>query len=91
MLVVLSKARERIRSGPLLKKVEDLHSKILNPDYGHNSSPQTRIYGPPIGVRAELNENARERLMAEDNRAILNTFRGMMARSKTNSEMKEVD
>ncbi|KAF2477886.1 kinase-like protein [Lindgomyces ingoldianus] len=89
MIVVLSKKMERIRSGPLLAKIEELHRNVAAKDYGQIPLPKERKYAPPIGVRAELNEHARDRV--KNFSPILDTYRGETINSKSKPEMEQVD
>jgi len=88
MLVVLSKRCERIRSEKLLERVQGMHAKIGNFDYGQRPNPQAREYQAPVAVEAVLDHKARKNFNRF--RDMLTVHNGELLPPKTVREMGNV-
>ncbi|KAF2796626.1 hypothetical protein K505DRAFT_373045 [Melanomma pulvis-pyrius CBS 109.77] len=61
MIVVLSRDTQRIQSGPLLRKIEEIHSSVMEPDYSLLPCPESREQTPPVGIVTELSQHLMKR------------------------------
>lgn len=89
MIVILSKDTERIRSNALLIKIQEMHDKMMDGEYGQEPCPEDLGCHSSIGVEAELNEHAVKRINAFHDP--LDTYEGKTVMSKTRSEMQRVE
>lgn len=60
--MLLSQETNRIRSGPLLEKLQTMHGMMGDRFYSQIPYPEERPFYPPIGVEAKLNEHAMGRI-----------------------------
>lgn len=89
MIVLLTQETNRIRSGPLLKKLEAMHKKIEDPIYSQIPCPKKREFRPPIGVEAKLNEHAMGRINGPH--GPLDVYKRRTAIPMTIKQLKQID
>jgi hypothetical protein len=89
MIVLLSQKKDRIRSGPLLEKLEAMHGKIEDLNYSQIPCPEKRDFYPPIGVEAKLNEHAMVRINGPH--GPLDVYKRRTAIPLTTEQLKQID
>ncbi|KAF2274429.1 kinase-like protein [Westerdykella ornata] len=92
MIIVLTPDKERIRSGALLQRIEEMHSRVSNAEKGYCQTPcpQFRELTQDVAFEAELNNTAKGNVQIHKG-AGLKVHRGEVRKSMGPDELQAME
>lgn len=89
MIILQSRDKARIRSGPLYKKISGLHDRVSIEGYGLYPCPAPKAYNTPVAIKTQLNKYAEARL--ESTKAQLGVYHGIVVAVELNNDLAIID